>query len=330
MAGVEGWSVLVTGGGGFIGSHLVERLVLDGARVRALCRYNSRGDRGAIDWLDPGVRGEVEVVFGDIRDAESVAGALVGADCVFHLAAQIAVPYSFDNPRDFLETNVLGTLNVGLAARDAGTSRVLHVSTSEVYGTATRLPMDESHPLEPRSPYAVSKLAGEKLMSSFHWSFDLPVAVVRPFNTYGPRQSARALVPTVITQALDANGLSVGALYPTRDLLYVSDTVSGLVAAAESPSAVGRTISLGTGRETSMHEVVALVMRLLGRDLSVGMDAGRVRPHESEVDQLVCDPNLAHDLLGWSAQVTLDEGIERTIDWIRRNLGRYRSYEYAK
>jgi dTDP-glucose 4,6-dehydratase len=330
MDTVQGQSVLVTGGGGFIGSHLVERLVLEGARVCAFCRYNSRGDSGAIDWLEEPVRAEVDVVFGDLRDAESVAGALSGRDCVFHLGAQIAVPYSFDNPRDFFETNVLGALNVALAARDAGTARFLHMSTSEVYGTARHLPMHESHPLEPRSPYAASKLAAEKLMASFQRSYGLPVVVVRPFNTYGPRQSARALVPTIITQALTADRLALGALHPTRDLLYVGDTVSGLIAAAGAPSAVGRTIALGTGREVSVGRVAAIVMELLGRDLDIELDEARLRPNDSEVDRLVCDPAVAREELGWSADVGLEEGLALTIDWIRRNLGAYPTYGYIK
>jgi dTDP-glucose 4,6-dehydratase len=327
---VQGQSVLVTGGGGFIGSHLVERLVLDGASVRAFCHYNSRADGGAIDWLEESVRAEVEVVFGDLRDAESVASALAARDCVFHLGAQIAVPYSFENPRDFFETNVLGTLNVALAARDADTARVLHMSTSEVYGTAARLPMDESHSLEPRSPYAASKLAAEKLMASFARTYALPVVIVRPFNTYGPRQSARALVPAIVTQALTADRLALGALHPTRDLLYVGDTVSGLVAAAESSVAGGRAIALGTGREVSVQRVAAMVMKLVGRELDISLDEDRLRPNESEVDRLLCDPTLAHAKLGWSASVDLEEGLALTIDWIRRNLGVYPTYGYVK
>lgn len=329
MSSLDGQHVLVTGAGGFIGSHLVEALVASGARVRALCRYTSRNERGALDALDPEIAKSVEVTLGDVRDVESVAEAVSGVSAVFHLAAQIAVPYSFRNPRDFVETNVGGTLNVALAARDAGVERVVHMSTSEVYGSAVRTPMDEDHPLRPRSPYAASKLGAESLMMSFHHSYELPATVVRAFNTYGPRQSARALVPTVIGQTLGADVIRLGALDPTRDLLYVQDTAAGLIAAAGEPAGIGRIIGLGTGREHSVAEVVRIVGEAAGRTPPVAEDPQRIRPATSEVDRLVCDPSLARELLGWSSSVSLPEGVARTVAWTERTAPDHRINEYV-
>src|SRR4051794_32018127 len=254
-----GRAALVTGAGGFIGGHLVARLVAEGAHVRAFCRYNSRDERGTLDWLDPAVMADVEVVLGDLRDVESVQQAADGADTIFHLGAQIAIPYSFVNPRDFFETNALGSLNVAQAALRAGARRVVHTSTSEVYGTARTIPITEAHPLEPQSPYAASKVAADKLMDAYHRSFDLPVTVLRPFNTYGPRQSARAIIPTIIGQALAGSTPRLGSLHPRRDLTFVDDTVAAFVAAATSDAAVGRTIHLGTNHDVSIGELVEIV-----------------------------------------------------------------------
>ena len=245
MSGIKGQRVLVTGAGGFIGSHLVAMLVERGADVRGLIRYTSRGDRGALAWLDEDIGEAVEIVLGDVRDAESVAAASKDADVVMHLAAQIAIPYSYVNPRDFFETNVLGTFNVARAALDNGVSRVVHTSTSEVYGTAQTVPITEDHPLETQSPYAASKLGADKLIDSFHRSFELPATVLRPFNTYGPHQSARAVIPTIITQALAGGAIRLGSLDPRRDMTFVTDTAAGFIAAAESDAALGRTVQLG-------------------------------------------------------------------------------------
>src|SRR3954462_6262168 len=303
MLSLAGRSVLVTGAGGFIGGHVVEPLVRDGARVRALCRYNSRNERGTLDWLPAevtadldGVLGEVRAggavagagagVGGELRDVESVSDAVAGMDVVIHLGAQIAIPYSYVTPRDFVEVNVLGTLNVAEAARRHGVTRVVHTSTSEVYGSAQTVPMTETHPLEPQSPYAASKLAADKLMESYHRSFDLPVCVLRPFNTYGPRQSARAIIPTIVAQALAGSTLRLGALHPRRDLTFVDDTVAGFLAAAVQDAAVGRTIQLGTNHDVSVGELVEKVGEILGRALSVEEDAARVRPAASEVERL--------------------------------------------
>lgn len=329
MTTLEGKSVVVTGAGGFIGGHLVERLVRDGARVRALCRYNSRNERGTLDWLEPNVLAEVEVVLGELRDVESVAAAIEGSEVVLHLGAQIAIPYSYVNPRDFLEVNVLGTLNVAQAALRHGVQRIVHTSTSEVYGTAQSVPITETHPLEPQSPYAASKVAADKLMDSYHRSFDLPVCVLRPFNTYGPRQSARAIIPTIISQALAGSTLRLGSLHPRRDLTYVEDTAAAFVAAATREGAVGRTIQLGTNHDVSVGDLVDMVAEVLGRELTVETDPARVRPDKSEVERLISGPQLARELLSWEPTVDLREGLARTIDWIERNVHRYRVDHYV-
>jgi dTDP-glucose 4,6-dehydratase len=327
---MEGRKALVTGAGGFIGSHLVERLVRDGARVRALCRYNSRNEHGALDWLDPEVRGELDVQLGELRDLESVSRAVEGVEVVFHLAAQIAIPYSYVNARDYLETNVLGRLNVAQAALQHGVERVVHTSTSEVYGTAQTVPITEEHPLEAQSPYAASKIGADKLMDSFHRSHGLPVVVLRPFNTYGPRQSARAVIPTIISQALAGPVLRLGSTDPRRDLTFAQDTAAGFVAAATAPAAaVGRTVQLGTGESVSVGEIVELVGELLGTALEVETDAARVRPEASEVRVLVSDPSRARELLGWEPSVPLREGLERTLRWIEANQARFRTGEYV-
>jgi dTDP-glucose 4,6-dehydratase len=314
----------VTGAGGFVGSHVVEALVAAGARVRALCRYNSRDDSGTLTWIDESIRAEVEVVLGELRDIESVARAIAGMDAVFHLGAQIAIPYSYVNPRDYMETNVIGALNVAQAALKHDVARVVHTSTSEVYGTAQRVPIAEDHPLEAQSPYAASKIGADKVMDSFHRSYGLPVVVLRPFNTYGPRQSARAVIPTIVTQALAADTVRLGSLHPRRDLTFVTDTSAGFLAAAQADDAVGQTIQLGTGQAVSVGEVVELVGELLGRELTVETD-----PAASEVQLLLSDPGRAHALLRWHPTVGLRAGLERTIGWIQANAERFRTGEYT-
>lgn len=326
---ITGRPVLVTGAGGFIGAHLAADLVQSGARVRAFVRYNSRNERGALDWLDPAVAAEIDVVLGDLRDVESISGAAKGIELVFHLGAQIAIPYSYVNPRDFFTTNVLGSLNVAQAALAEGLDRVVHASTSEVYGTAQTLPITEQHPLEPQSPYAASKLAADKLMDSFHRAFELPVTIVRPFNTYGPYQSARAIVPTIVTQALTGEPLRLGALEPRRDLTYVADTVAGFIAAARADGVVGRTLQLGTGTDVSVGELVDLVGELLDRELTVELDSDRLRPEASEVQRLLSDPRLAGELTSWAPRVDLRDGLAKTIEWIEANASRYRVEDYA-
>jgi NAD dependent epimerase/dehydratase len=322
-------TALITGAGGFIGSHLAELLVSRGVSVKALVRYNSRDDRGALGRLPAPVQAEIEAIPGDVRDVESVSRAMQGAETVFHLAAQIAIPYSYINPRDFFETNVMGSLNVAQAARAADVQRVVHTSTSEVYGSAVEVPMTESHPLQAQSPYAASKSGADSLMQSFHRSFGLPVVIVRPFNTYGPRQSTRAVIPTIITQALRSNTVRLGALTPRRDLTYVTDTARGLAAAATASDATGRTIHLGTGKDVSVGELVTAVGELLGKSLEVEEHAARIRPANSEVDRLLSSPALAGQLLGWSPEVDLSGGLSQTVRWLQREPAHARPESYV-
>jgi dTDP-glucose 4,6-dehydratase len=326
---LSGSPVLVTGGGGFIGGHLVERLVREGAKVRALARYNSRNERGTLDWFDPAAVREVEVVLGDLRDFESVERAVEGTEVVLHLGAQIAIPYSYVNPRDFFETNVLGTFNVAQAALRAGVKRVVHTSTSEIYGTARQVPITEDHPIEPQSPYAASKVGADKLIDTYHRTWELPGTVLRPFNTYGPHQSARAVIPTIVSQALEGDTLKLGSLDPRRDLTFVTDTVDGFVKAATSDATIGRTVQLGTEHDVSVREIVDTVAELLGKELNVVTDPARVRPPESEVMRLISSPALARELMGWTPQVDLREGLARTIEWVERSRARYRTEHYV-
>ena len=331
MSGIAGKKVLVTGAGGFIGAQTTAGLVRGGAaEVRALVRYNSRNDRGALEWLDPDLTREVEVQLGDLRDAESVAAAVKGAEIVLHLGAQIAIPYSYLNPRDFFETNVLGTLNVAQAALAAGVERLVHTSTSEVYGTAQTVPITEQHPLVAQSPYAASKIGADQLVASFHRAFGLPTTTLRPFNTYGPFQSARAVIPTIISQALAGGELRLGSLHPRRDLTFVADTAAAFAAAATAPAAVGETIQLGTGEVHSIGDLVEAVGELLGRKLDVRVDEQRVRPADSEVELLVSDPARAPELIGWNPGTSLRDGLGETIAWVEANRRRYRADEYVR
>jgi dTDP-glucose 4,6-dehydratase len=323
MSDLAGQVTLVTGAGGFIASHLCEELVRQGASVRGFVRYNSRNDRGMLDLLDPEVQSEIEVVAGDLRDSESVDAACEGVGAVLHLGAQIAIPYSYVNPRDFSE-------NVAQAALKHSVDRLVHVSTSEVYGTAQTIPIEESHPLEAQSPYAASKIGADKLVESFHRSFQLPATIIRPFNTYGPRQSARAVIPTIISQALGSDRLRLGSLHPRRDLTYASDTAAAFVAAAGSPAAIGRTIQLGTGHDVSIGEIVEMVGELLGKSLEVELDSERVRPPASEVERLISNPALARETLGWQPTVDLADGLRRTIAWVEASPHLYRADEYVR
>lgn len=329
MSGVNDRTVVVTGAGGFIGGHLTAALVRAGARVRAFVRYNSRNDRGTLDWLEPEITREIDTVLGDLRDVESVKSAVNGCDYVFHLGAQIAIPYSYVNPRDFFETNVLGSLNVAQGALASSVAHLVHVSTSEVYGTAQSVPITEDHPLEAQSPYAASKIGADKLMDSFHRTYGLPVTIVRPFNTYGPHQSARAIIPTILSQALSTGTLRLGALEPRRDLTYVEDTVAGFIAAAREPATIGRTVHLGSGHDVSVGEIVEMVSEVLGKPLPVEVEEERIRPPDSEVQRLVSSPILARELMGWRAQIPLKEGLARTLAWIEKNVHRYRVEEYV-
>lgn len=324
---LQGKKVLVTGADGFIGSHLAERLVAEGAEVRAFVWYNSFGRWG---WLDDSpVRDSMEVVAGDVTDAEFVRRAAEGQEVIFHLAALIAIPYSYHAPRSYLRTNAEGTLNVLQAARELGTPRVVHTSTSEVYGTARVVPIDEVHPLQGQSPYSASKIAADKLAEAFHLSFGLPVVTIRPFNTFGPRQSARAVIPTIISQALRGETVRLGNLHPTRDLTYVSDTVEGFLKGGAVPDIEGRTINLGTGQEISIGGLVDLVGELLGRKIDCEVEAARLRPAGSEVERLLSDNRLAAEILGWTPQVTLAAGLAKTISWVGDHLAQFRGGVYV-
>ena len=326
----DGKTVVVTGAGGFIGSHLVERLVADGARVRAMLRYTSRGQRGCLDDVaDPTMRC-VDVTLGDVRDFDAVREILRGADAVFHLAALIGIPYSYEHPQEVIDTNVVGTSNVLIAAKELGTlERVVLTSTSEVYGSALRVPMDEEHPLQAQSPYSATKIAADALGVSFYRSFGLPVVIVRPFNAYGPRQSARAVIPTIISQALAGGTLKLGTLETTRDFTFVEDTARGFAEVGGADEAVGETVNLGSGREVSIGDVVERVGEIIGRKLDVEGDAQRMRPAKSEVSRLLSDSAKAEQLAGWRAEVPLEEGLRRTVDWVRAHMELFRTQEYA-
>lgn len=324
----KGKKVFVTGAGGFIGSHLAERLVREGASVTSLVLYNSAG---SWDWLDSSdLKDEMRVVLGDIQDRDSVTGAMEGADVVFHLAALIAIPYSYQAPDSYLRTNVEGTMNVLQAARQLGVSKIVHTSTSEVYGTAQSVPIGESHPLVGQSPYSASKIAADKMAEAFHLSFGLPVVTVRPFNTYGPRQSARAVIPTIITQALAGQAVKLGHLHPTRDLNFVEDTVAGFLKAAECDKAVGDVFNLGNQKEISVGDLASLIGQLVGTELEIISDSNRERPKDSEVERLMADARKASDILGWQPETSLQEGLVRTIDWLKDNMHLYRVGSYVR
>ncbi len=327
--GVEGRTVLVTGAGGFIGSHLTERLVQEGADVRAFVRYNSRSDRGLLETLPYDVQRKLTIIMGDLRDPSAVRDALNGVEVVFHLGAIISIPYSYIHPREVAETNVLGTLNVLLAAKEIGITRIIHTSTSEVYGTAQYVPIDEKHPLHAQSPYAATKVAADQLAQSFYLSYDLPVVTIRPFNTYGPRQSARAIIPTIIVQALTKDEILLGSMRPRRDLTYVTDIVEGFILAATARGVEGKVINLGTGKDISIGELAELILQIMGKKAEILFDATRIRPSMSEVQQLLADNSNARKLLGWEPSVSLEEGIRRTSEWVSERLALYKPEEYV-
>jgi NAD dependent epimerase/dehydratase len=318
---------VVTGADGFIGSHLTERLVALGAKTRALVQYNSAGKWG---WLDhSSVKGQIEVFLGDIQDRGSMQAAFKGADTVFHLAALIAIPYSYLAPISYIRTNVEGTQNVLQGSLDAGVRLLVHTSSSEVYGTARYVPIDEDHPLQGQSPYSASKIGADKIAEAFHLSFGLPIATIRPFNTFGPRQSARAVIPTIITQALTMSEIHLGSLAPTRDFNYVADTVEAFIRIAECPEAVGQVTNIGTGNEISIGDLAKTILELVGTDLPVIQDSQRVRPVNSEVDRLCAHNGKAKRILDWQPRHTLKDGLAETIRWIEKNIGEYQPESYA-
>ena len=326
------WSnkrVLVTGAGGFIGSHLIETLARKGAQVRAFIRYNSRNDPGLARFVPAEILPALELIAGDIRDLAAVQKAMTGVTHVFHLGALIAIPYSYLHPAEVVETNVIGTLNVLLAAQATGVERLVHTSTSEVYGTALQVPIDENHPLQGQSPYSASKIGADKLAESFFCTYNLPVVTLRPFNTFGPRQSARAVIPTMIMQALTQSVIRLGNLDATRDFTYVLDTVDGFLKAGQAGGVEGKTINLGTGQEIRVGDLAQKIISLVGKPVRIQIDTGRLRPEKSEVQRLVSDNQKARDLIAWQPEVPFEDGLCSTINWIEENISLYSPDRYV-
>jgi len=320
--------VLVTGAGGFIGSHVTEELARRGADVRALVHYNSRNNWANLESLPAEARTRLQVIAGDVRDPFFMDSSVEGIDVVFHLASLIAIPYSYMAPQYYVETNIAGTLNVLQAAMRHKVQKIVHTSTSEAYGTALYTPIDEKHSLQAQSPYSATKIGADKLAESFFRSFELPVATIRPFNTYGPRQSARAIVPTIISQALSRDRIELGSLSPVRDLTYVSDTVNGFIRIAEVPETVGQVINIGNGYGVAIGELAEHVLSLLGMSKEIVASQERVRPEHSEVFKLICDNGKAKQLLNWEPQVSLDDGLRAVIGWVRDNQASFKSDIY--
>lgn len=321
--------VLITGAGGFIASHLVELLASRGAKIRAMVHYNSRNTWGHLDSLPRQVLNNIEIISGDIRDPYFCHKAVEGTSVVMHLAALIAIPYSYLAPAEQVSTNVMGTLNILQACRDCRVEKICHTSTSETYGTGIYVPIDEKHPLQGQSPYSASKIGADKIAESYFCSFGTPVAIVRPFNTYGPRQSARAVIPTIISQiAAGMETIQLGSLSPSRDLTFVQDTVEGFAAVAECPDTVGEVVNLGTGVGVTIAQLAETIMTLMGRRIEILADADRVRPEKSEVLRLLCCADKARNLTGWSAKVPLEEGLLRTIDYVQSHMHQYKPQIY--
>jgi dTDP-glucose 4,6-dehydratase len=321
--------ILVTGAGGFIGSHLTEELVRQGEEVRALVRYNSRDERGLLEDLPQEILRQIEIIPGDLKDPDGVRKAVRGCHKVFHLGALIAIPYSYVHPFDFVQTNVVGTANLLNACLENGAlEKIVHTSTSEVYGTAQYIPIDERHPLQAQSPYAASKIGADKLAESYFLSFNLPIATLRPFNTFGPRQSLRAIIPTIISQALHDRKIRLGNTKPRRDFLFVRDTVRGFIELGKCDEAVGKVINVGTGKDISVEELAKMVLDQIGKKGEIEVEDRRVRPERSEVMQLLSDIRLAQKLFGWAPRYSLEKGLEETIEWYRKNLSRFKVGSY--
>jgi len=320
---------MVTGAGGFIGCALVEALVDAGAQVRAFLRYTSRAETGLLKTLPVTIRDNIELVFGDLRDPDAVEKAAKGSELIFHLGALISIPYSYVHPVEVVQSNVIGTLNVLQACRKHG-CKLVHTSTSEVYGSAQYVPIDEGHPLQGQSPYSASKIGADKLVESFYKSFDVQAVTVRPFNTYGPGQSARAVIPTIITQVLQRDEIHLGNLDAKRDFTYVTDSAMGFLKAAQTPGVAGETFNLGYGDEISIGELAHLIIDIIGRPVKIVVDQKRLRPEKSEVTRLLSDNTKARDRLDWQPQIGFREGLTRTIDWIRNHIDWYRVGEYER
>ena len=322
--------VLVTGAGGFIGSQLVESLLQAGAHVRAFVRYNSRADAGLLRLVPPELTSSLEIVGGDLREWQAIRQVVRGSEIVFHLGALISIPYSYDHPFEVAETNFMGTLNILMACQYLGVQRLIHTSTSEVYGTARQVPISEAHPLQGQSPYSASKIGADKLAESFFCAYNLPVVTVRPFNTYGPRQTGRAVIPTIIAQALANGTIHLGNLSTKRDFTFVSDTVRGFVLAAEAQGVEGQAFNLGTGEDISIGDVARKVIQMVGKPIKIVVDPERLRPELSEVMRLISDNSRARQCLGWQPEISLEQGLDQTIDWIRQHADLYKvgTYEF--
>jgi len=326
---LKGKKVLVTGAEGFIGSHLTERLVELGADVTALVQYNSFNNWGWIETFDKNIKDNIRVVLGDVREYDGMKKIIKGQEIVFHLAALIAIPYSYISPMAYVKTNVEGTTNVLEACREFGIQKVVHTSTSETYGTALYVPIDEKHPLQGQSPYSASKIGADKIAESYYRSYNLPVVTLRPFNTYGPRQSARAVIPTIITQILSGvEEIKLGSLSPTRDFNYVKDTVEAFIKVAECDNTIGEVINAGSNYEISIGDLVKKIINLIGKEVRIVCDEKRIRPEKSEVNRLWADNEKIKKLTGWQPRYTLDEGLKETIKWIEHNLVYYKTNIY--
>ncbi|MBQ4094655.1 MAG: SDR family NAD(P)-dependent oxidoreductase [Oscillospiraceae bacterium] len=322
-------TVMVTGADGFIGSHLTEELVRAGEKVRAFCQYNSFGHCGWVDSLPADIRNEIEIFMGDVRDPNGVRTAMLGQERVFHLAALIAIPFSYHSPDSYVDTNIKGTLNVLNAAREVGTSRVMVTSTSEVYGTAQYVPIDEKHPFQGQSPYSASKIGADRIAESFYRSFDLPVTIVRPFNTYGPRQSGRAVIPTIISQLIAGRDeIHLGKLTPTRDFNYVKDTAAGFMTIADHDNTIGLELNIATGEEHSIGDLANELIAQINPAARIVCDEERLRPEKSEVERLLGDATKLRELTGWAPKYTFAEGLAETIAFIRENLDSYKVGQY--
>lgn len=318
-----GKKTLVTGAGGFIGSHLCEELVREGAHVKALVKYNARSDIGNLVFLPKDILNQIEIVFGNVEDSFFVDTVCEDIDYIFHLAALIGIPYSYVAPLSYIRTNINGTLNLLEAMRKNDITRILHTSTSEVYGTADYAPINEAHPLKGQSPYSASKIGADKIAESYYRSFDVPIVTVRPFNTYGPHQSARAVIPTIISQALKSDRIRLGSLDPQRDMTYVRDTARGFISAAVAPNVEGETFNLGIGQTSSIGDIAKMIFEIMGRDIAIELDQDRVRPDKSEVFKLISDNSKAKDILRWEPEVSLKEGLEKTIEHIQKHIDYY-------
>jgi NAD dependent epimerase/dehydratase len=326
---LKGKNVVVTGACGFIGSHLAEELVRRGASVKALALYDARGSRGWLDSIDPELANEMQIISGDIRDAEQMRRLIQPGDTVFHLAALIGIPYSYIAPRSYVQTNIEGTLNILEAAKDAGDARVLNMSTSEVYGSALRVPIDEDHPLQGQSPYSASKIGAEKMTESYIKSFELPATIVRAFNTFGPRQSPRAVIATILMQLMSGKTqLLLGNLETTRDFNYVADTVEGLIRLAECDAAIGQTVNIGTGHEISILELAQTACRVTGQPAEILEMQDRIRPAASEVQRLCADNRRLRELTGWAPPARLEHGLRETAQWMKKEISRYEPERY--